>query len=61
MSNIHLKVNQNFIFMGLKNLSPGQLSGAPTHADIIEILLQLKNLKSGSKTASGFSIVLILK
>ena len=43
MSNIYLKVtieknwrSQNFDFLGLKNLSPGQFWGAPTHEDIIE-------------------------
>ena len=44
MTNIYLKVtieqkngrSQNFGFLGLKNLSPGQLWGAPTHEDIIE-------------------------
>ena len=44
MSNIYLKVNneeknwrsQNLDFLGLKNLSPGQFWGAPTHEDIIE-------------------------
>ena len=28
--------SQKFDFLGLKNLSPGQFCGAPTHADIIE-------------------------
>ena len=40
MSNIYLKVtitrSQNFDFLGLENLSPGQFWGAPAHADIIE-------------------------
>ena len=44
MSNIYLKVtneeknwrSQNFDFLGLKNLSPGQFWGAPAHEDIIE-------------------------
>ena len=44
MPNIYLKVttekkiqrSQNFDFLGLKNLSPGQFWGAPTHKDIIE-------------------------
>ena len=44
MSNICLKVtiekkkrgSQNFDFLGLKNLSPCQFWGAPTHEDIIE-------------------------
>ena len=44
MTNIYLKVtieqkngrSQNFGFLGLKNLSPGQLWGAPTHEGIIE-------------------------
>ena len=41
--NIYLKVTieeknsaQNFDFLGLKNLSPCQFWGAPTHEDIIE-------------------------
>ena len=44
MSNIYLKVTieknwgfQNFDFLSLKNLSPGQSWGAPTHEDIIEV------------------------
>ena len=43
MSNIYLKVtieknwrSQNFNFLSLKNLSPGQFLRAPSHADIIE-------------------------
>ena len=44
MSNIYLKVtfeeknwrSQNFDFLSLKNLSPGQFWGASTHEDIIE-------------------------
>ena len=42
MSNIYLKLPlrrktaQNFDFLGVKYLSPGQFWGAPTHADIIE-------------------------
>ena len=44
MSNIYLKAtneeknwrSQNFDFLGLKNLSPGQFWGAPTHEDFIE-------------------------
>ena len=53
MSNIYLKVtieknwrSRNFDFVSLKNVSPGQFLGAPTHADIIEFskfLLPLKN------------------
>ena len=42
---------QNFDFLGLKNLSPGQFCGAPTQADIIKFenyFLQLKNQMSGS-------------
>ena len=38
MSNIYLKLlltgSQNFDFLGLKNLSPGQIWGGPAHADI---------------------------
>ena len=43
MSNIYLKViiqnslgSQNFDFLSLKNLSPGQFWKTPTHEDIIE-------------------------
>ena len=40
MSNIYLKVTietfSKLQFSGFKNLSPGQLWGAPTHADITE-------------------------
>ena len=39
MSNIYLKVTTEtffFDFLILKNLSPGQVLGAPTHANIIE-------------------------
>ena len=43
MSNIYLKAaieknrrSQDFDFLILKNLSPGQFWGAPTHEDIIE-------------------------
>ena len=44
MTNIYLKVtneeknwrSQNFSFLGLKNLSPGQFCGALTHEYIIE-------------------------
>ena len=72
MSNIYLKdtiegknwPSQNVDFLGFKNLSPGQSSGAPTHEDIIEFknfLLQLKHQKIGGKTMCGFSVILILK
>ena len=50
-------------FSSLKKLSPCQSWGAPTHEDITELykfLLQLKNQRSGSKTLSCFSIILIL-
>ena len=44
MSNIYLKItiveknwrSQNFDFLGLKYLSPGQIWGAPTYEDSIE-------------------------
>ena len=44
MSNTYLKVtieeknwcSEDFDRLGLKNLSPGQFWGAPTHEDIIE-------------------------
>ena len=39
-------------------MSPGQFWGAPTQEDL---LLQLKNQRSGSKTVCGFSIIVILK
>ena len=72
MSNIYLKVTieeknghfQNFDFLGLKNLSPGQFWGVQIDKDIIEFqkfFLQLKNQRSGSKTVYSFSIILILK
>ena len=68
MSNIYLKVTietfSKLQFSGFKKLSPGQYWGAPTHAHIIEfsnLLLQLKNQTSGSKTVSSFCIILILK
>ena len=55
-------ISQNFNFLGLKSLSPSHVWGA--HTDIIEfqnVMLQFKNQTSGSKTACGFSIILILK
>ena len=36
-----LRRSQNFDFLGLKNLSPGQFWGAPTHAHM-HILLNFK-------------------
>ena len=56
MPNIYLKVA----------IEKNQVSsrGAQRHADIIEFLKflsQLKNKRSGNKTVSGFSIILILK
>ena len=44
MSSIYLKItieeknwrSQNFDFLGLRDLSPGQFYGAPTHEDIFE-------------------------
>ena len=36
---------QNFNFLGLKNLSPGQFWGAPSHADITEFKTSCCNLK----------------
>ena len=35
-SKLLLRRSQNFDFLALKNLSPGQFWGAPTHADIAE-------------------------
>ena len=71
MLNIYLKVtteknwhSQNFNFLSLKNLSPGQFLRAPSHADTIEFenfLLQIKNQRSGNKSVCGFSIILVLK
>ena len=71
MLNIYLKVTiekkwrtQNFDFLSLKVCLQVRFLGVPTHADIIEFLnflLQLKNQRSGSKTVCGFSITLILK
>ena len=68
MSNICLKLllehSQNFDFLGLKTLLPGQFWGDPTRTDTIVFqifLLQLKNSTSGSKTLCGFSIILIFK
>ena len=68
MSSIYLKITiktfSKLRFLGLKNLSPGQFWGAPSHADIIEFhnfLLQLKNQTPQSKTVCGFYIILILK
>ena len=60
MLNIYIKVTidkkwctQNFYFLSLKVRLKASFRGASTHADIIEfsnILLQLKNQRSGSKT-----------
>ena len=71
MSNIYLKVtfekkwrNQNLDFLSLKSSSRGQVLGAPTHADIIEFLkflLQIRNQRSGSKTVCSIPIILVLK
>ena len=55
---------QNFNFLILKTLSPGQFLGATAHADINEFsnfLLELKNHRSGCKIVSEFSVILILK
>ena len=46
------KCSLNFDLLSLKNLSPGQFWGAPTHADIIDF--QFKNQRSGSKTVLQF-------
>ena len=64
MSNIYLKVtieknwrSQNFDILGLNISHHFSFWGAPTHADIIEIsnvLLQLKNERSGNKTVWRF-------
>ena len=62
--NIHLKVtieknwrSQNFDFVSWKKSFPGQFWRTTTHTDIIE----LENLRSGSKTVCAFSTILILK
>ena len=71
MSNIYLKATieeknwhrQNFNFLGLKNLSPCQFWGAPTHANIIEFKTFCCNLKIrglGAKVCE-LSITLFLK
>ena len=61
MSNIYLKVTiETFskLFLGLKNLSPGQFWGAPTHADIIENFktscCNLKIRRLGAKLCVAF-------
>ena len=57
-----MRRSQNFDFLGLKNLSPGQFWGALTHADNIEFLKVLvANQASGSKTVCDFFVILILK
>ena len=71
MTNIYVKVTieknwhyQNFYFVSLKDLSPGQFCGTPIHVNIIKFqnsLLRLKNQRSGNKAVCGFSIILILK
>ena len=66
MSNDYLKftIEKNCNFPSLKKLSPSLLMRAATHKDIIEFykfFLQLRNYRSGSKTVSYVSIILILK
>ena len=59
-----MRPSQNFAFLGLKNLSPGQFLGASTDGDIIDSqnsLLQLKNQLYGSKIVCGAFVILILK
>ena len=74
MSDINLNVtikknwrSQNFDFLSVKNLSPGQkveqFSPAPSHEDITEFqnfLLQFKNRMSQSIPAGGFYIIFFL-
>ena len=62
MSNNYLKVtierSQNFNFLGLKNLSPGQFWGASTHADISlnfkNSCCNLKIRRAGAKVCVAF-------
>ena len=72
MSNISLKVtieknwrSQNFNFLSLKNLYPGQFLGSSNLSRyhwISEFLFKLKNQRSWSwGLVCGFSIILILK
>ena len=64
MSNILLKVTgRTNVFSSLTNLSPGQFlwSCNSCRYPWILKLLKLKNQKSGSKTACGFSVILLLK
>ena len=72
MSDIYLKAaieknlrSQNFNLLSFRNLSPGQFLGTPTSTHISlnfkTFCWNLKNQRSGSKTVSGFSTVLILK
>ena len=60
-----MRSSQNFAFLGLKNLSPGQFLGASTDGeDIIDSqnsLLQLKNQLYGSKIVCGVFVILNLK
>ena len=68
MSDVYSKVkivknwrSQNFNFLGLKNLSPGQfleISNSRTHHWILRLLVATQ--RSGSKTVCSFSILLIL-
>ena len=71
MANNYLKVttekswrSQNFDFLSLKNSSPDQFFESSNSRSVIEFLnlfLQLKSERFGSKTVCGFSINSILK
>ena len=69
MSNIYLKptidknlCTQNFNFLSSKSSFPGQFLGTfNSRIEFSKFLLQLKNERPERKTASGFSIIFILK
>ena len=70
MSDIYLKAtieknwrSQNFDFLSLKNLSPvfGKLQLTQILPEFSNLLFQLKNQRSGSKTVCSFYILLVLK
>ena len=71
MANNYLKVttekswrSQNFDFLSLKNSSPDQFfesSNSRSVTEFLNLFLQLKSQRFGSKTVCGFSINSILK
>ena len=65
MLNIHGKVTiETFLkpFSGFKKIcNHFSFWGAPKFIKFQNLLLELKNQRSGSKTVCGFSIILILK